>query len=91
VLTDTGGHMVRPEYYSDTFARLAKSAGLPPIWLHDLRRASGITMLDSGVPVHVAAAWHGHDPSMTLKVYGHVHPVGLADAGSALGAAFEQR
>jgi hypothetical protein len=43
-------------------------------------------MLSLGYPVHVVAAWLGHDPVMTQRVYAHVH----TEAPRALGEAFDQ-
>ncbi|MEU6718770.1 tyrosine-type recombinase/integrase [Nonomuraea sp. NPDC046802] len=48
-------------------------AQLPHARLHDLRHVHTTTLLLVGVPVHVAAARHGHaDPAITLRVYAHV-------------------
>jgi hypothetical protein len=41
-------------------------------------------MLDSGTTVSAAAKWLGHDPAMTLRVYGHVYDDALASAGDVL-------
>ena len=41
-------------------------------------------MLDSGTTVSAAAKWLGHDPAMTLRVYGHVYEDALASAGDVL-------
>ena len=41
-------------------------------------------MLDSGTTVSATAKWLGHDPAMTLRVYGHVYDDALASAGDML-------
>jgi len=41
-------------------------------------------MLDSGTTISAAAKWLGHDPAMTLRVYGHVYDDALASAGNVL-------
>lgn len=67
------GSPVRPETYSKAFARHCTAAGVPPIRLHDTRHTAATRMLDSGTTVSAAAKWLGHDPAMTLRVYGHVY------------------
>lgn len=78
------GSPVRPEWYSDEFARLAAAAGVPTIRLHDARHTAASIMLDAGNSVSATAKWLGHDPAMTLRVYGHVYDDALKSAGAAL-------
>jgi integrase len=66
------GTPFRPETYSKAFARHCTAARVPPIRLHDTRHTAATRMLDSGTTVSAAAKWLGHDPAMTLRVYGHV-------------------
>ena len=75
---------IRPEWYTDEFQREAKAAGLPVIRLHDTRHTAATILLDSGASVSVVAMWLGHDPAMTLRIYGHVFPEALEAAGEAL-------
>jgi integrase len=86
VVVDELGRPLRPEVFTDTFRRRARDAGLPDIRLHDARHTAASLMLELGYPVHVVAAWLGHDPVMTQRVYAHVH----TDALRALGSAFDQ-
>ena len=79
------GTPIRPETYSKVFARHCKAAGLPQIRLHDIRHTAATRMLDSGTTVSATAKWLGHDPAMTLRVYGHVYDDALASAGDVLG------
>ena len=63
------GTPLRPAGYTDEFQRLRKRAGLRRIRLHGLRKTSVSLMLDQGHPVHIVAAWHGHDPAVSLSIY----------------------
>jgi integrase len=63
------GTPLRPEFYTDEFHRLRQRAGLRRIRLHGLRNTSGTLMLDQNKPVHIVAAWHGHDPAVLLPIY----------------------
>lgn len=84
VVADALGRPVHPEIYSKRFRALCEAAGVPVIRLHDARHTSVTLMLNAGVPLHVVAAWHGHDPVMALGVYGHAQPDWLTNAGAAL-------
>jgi len=57
---------------------------VPAIRLHDTRHTAATRMLDSGTTVSATAKWLGHDPAMTLRVYGHVYDDALASAGDVL-------
>ena len=61
VAVSEDGEPGRLEWFSDEFHRLRKRAGLRRIKLHALRNTSVSLILDQGKPVHVVAAWHGHD------------------------------
>ncbi|MDT5150181.1 MAG: hypothetical protein QOI01_1914 [Mycobacterium sp.] len=41
-------------------------------------------MLDSRTTASAVAKWLGHDPAMTLRIYGHVYDDALASAGNVL-------
>jgi hypothetical protein len=41
-------------------------------------------MLAGGMPVHVVAAWHGHDPAVSLSIYSHAQRDDLRAAAAAL-------
>ncbi|MEV0759446.1 site-specific integrase [Nocardia sp. NPDC050435] len=84
IAVDESGTPLRPEWYSDEFQRIAKAAGLRRIQLKGLRNTSVSLMLALGIPVHIVAAWHGHDPSMSLSVYSDAHVEDLKAAGAAL-------
>ncbi|MYR05127.1 hypothetical protein GTV32_01715 [Gordonia sp. SID5947] len=61
------------------------SATQPPkIRLHDARHSVASQMIDGGQSALTTAAWLGHDPAMTLRVYGHAFDDSLAAAGADL-------
>ncbi len=84
VAVNADGSPIRPETYSSEFARRAKDAGVPVIRLHDVRHTAATMLLDGGTTPSATAKWLGHDPAITLRVYGHVYDDALAAAGDAL-------
>jgi integrase len=84
IAVNEDGSPIRPETYSSEFARQAKSAGVPTIRLHDVRHTAATMLLDGGTTAIATAKWLGHDPAITLRVYGHVYDDALAAAGDAL-------
>lgn len=75
--------------YSDAWGFLMKAAGCEqPVNLHAARHGSVTRMMDAKKPVHQVAAWHGHDPAMTLSRYSHDDEDGLRDAGGVLAMAW---
>ncbi|MGA6203872.1 hypothetical protein ACPESR_03865 [Nocardia testacea] len=75
---------VRSEWHSDEFQRISKRAGLRRIPLKGLRNTSMSLMLALGIPVHIVAAWNGHDPAVSLSIYSDAQPEDLKAAGTAL-------
>ncbi|MBY6675316.1 site-specific integrase [Rhodococcus sp. BP-332] len=84
IVAHEDGTPVRPEWYSDRFDRLRSHAGLRRIPLKGLRNTSVSLMLASGIPVHITAGWHGHDPAVSLSIYSSALPEDLRAAGSSL-------
>ena len=84
VAVNADGSPIRPETYSAEFTRQAKAAGVPGIRLHDVRHTAATMLLDGGTTPSATAKWLGHDPAITLRVYGHVYDDALAAAGDAL-------
>lgn len=84
VAVNADGSPIRPETYSNTFAAHCVAAGVPVIRLHDVRPTAATIPLAEGVPVLAVAKWLGHDPAITLRVYGHVYDDDLASVGEAL-------
>jgi hypothetical protein len=44
-----------------------------PLIRHDARHTAATRMLDSRTTASAVAKWLGHDPAMTLRIYGHVY------------------
>ena len=84
IAVNKDGSPIRPETYSKTFTHHCNAAGVPAIRLHDTRHTAATRMLDSGTSVAATAKWLGHDPAMTLRIYGHVYDDALASAGDML-------
>jgi site-specific recombinase XerD len=78
------GSPIRHEWYSDEFQHLRERAGLRRIHLKGLRNTSVSLMLAGGLPVHVVAAWHGHDPAVSLSIYSDAQREDLRTAGATL-------
>lgn len=84
VAVNADGSPIRPETYSKAFAAHCTAAGAPVIRLHDVRHTAATMLLDGGTTPSATAKWLGHDPAITLRVYGHVYDDALASAGDAL-------
>jgi integrase len=78
------GRYVQPETYSKAFARHCKPANVPVIRLHDVRHTAATMLLDGGTTPSATAKSLGHDPGITLRVYGHAYDDALASEGDAL-------
>lgn len=88
VFTLPDGKPIHPEQLSRWFARQARSSGLPPIRLHDVRHSYVSALLAGGVPVKVVSQRVGHSsPMVTLSIYQHVLPSDDRNAAST-GARF---
>ena len=68
----------------DESERLRERAGLRRIHLKGLRNTSVSLMLSSGIPVHIVAGWHGHDPAVSLSIYSEAQPDDLRAAAASL-------
>jgi len=84
VVTDELGAAPSPEWFSDEFHRLAATAGVPRIRLHDGRHTVNSLMAAAGVPPHIRAAWCGHTEAVNAAVYTHARPEDMAVASAAL-------
>lgn len=91
VAVDELGRPLSPEAFGDRFARIAKSAGLPPIRLHDLRHTAASLMHESGaVQLRTLAAILGHaDPAFTLRTYAHSSDEAKRAATATLASLFD--
>jgi integrase len=85
VAADELGAAVNPEWLSDEFHRLADSAGLPRIRMHDTRHSVNSLMAAAGVPDHIRAAWCGHSLAVNVGTYTHARTEDMPVAAAALG------
>jgi integrase len=83
VAVNADGSPIRPETYSKAFAAQCVAAGVPVIRLHGVRHTAATMLRDGGTTPSATAKWLGHDPAITLRVYGHVYDDALASAGDA--------
>lgn len=87
VFTAPDGGPVNPESFSDHFQRLAKTAGLPTIRLHDLRHGWATMALQAGLNPRVVSDRLGHSTvAFTLDVYSSVTPGLQEDAAQRVAA-----
>ena len=75
------------ELFSQAFKRVVKSAGLPPIRLHDLRHSHIALLAKAGIPAKVIQERAGHHSSgFTLDNYGGTFPSQHQEAARAFAA-----
>ena len=80
------GNPYTPGALTHLWHKIAKTAGVRPIRLHDARHSCGTALHLRGVPLAVIAAWLGHaNASITAKIYAHSQDDALAAAGKSLG------
>lgn len=85
VVVDEAGRPIRPEFYGDEFTRLAATAGVPRIRLHDARHTCASYLHAQGLPIAAISAWLGHSsPAFTYRQYVHASADGLALARDLL-------
>jgi integrase len=85
LVTDEAGTPVHPEWYSDEFGRLLRSASLRRITLHDSRHTTLTLMEHAGVPISIISKWAGHyDSAFTQKTYVHASDDDLKQGRKAL-------
>jgi integrase len=81
VFTSTEGRPVHPHAISQSFARIARRAGIPVIRLHGLRHTHGSLLIKDRVPVKVVSERLGHaNIAFTIETYQHLLPGMQADA-----------
>ena len=80
------GNPYTPGALTHLWHKIAKTAGVRPIRLHDARHSCGTALQQRGVPLAVIAAWLGHaNASITAKIYAHSQDDALAAAAKSLG------
>jgi integrase len=86
VAVNEAGEPYSPDTLTRMWHRLAKTAGVREIRLHDARHSCGTALHLRGVPLAVIAKWLGHaDASITARLYTHSQDDALRDAGKTLG------
>ena len=87
VIVHPDGKPIYPEYVSQMFTKLQKTAGLPKCRFHDLRHLCASIMFLQGVDVKTAQKILGHkDFTTTMNIYTHVFPSSVKDAADKVGA-----
>jgi integrase len=88
VLDRGDGTPLDPDTYTHAVARIAKTAGLPGVRLHDLRHAFATTVAASGAGLAVTQRLMGHSSAaFTASVYTHPDQEALARATDAVARA----
>jgi integrase len=86
------GVPLRPRTFSRSFARHARTAGLPVIRLHDLRHTWATLALSQGVHPKVVQERLGHASiAVTLDIYSHAVPAMQEDAAERVAALWTAR
>jgi integrase len=87
VAVNEAGLPYTPDTLTRMWRKLAKSAGVRVIRLHDARHSCGTALHLRGVPLAVIAKWLGHaDAETTARIYAHSQDAALVAAGQTLGA-----
>jgi integrase len=74
-----------PSSVSKSFATVAHKLGFKGLRLHDLRGTAITRMLNAGIPAHIVAKRHGHDPAVMLRAYAKALPQDDAQAAAVMG------
>jgi len=85
VLVDALGQPIRPEAFSDRFAALCRSSGVPPIRMHDVRHSVALMLHRAGQAPADVAALLGHSVQTHLSIYVPRTERGAQSAATALG------
>ena len=80
------GQPYTPGALTHMWRKLATTASVRPIRLHDARHSCGTALHLRGVPLAVIAKWLGHaNPAITARIYAHSQDEALAAAAASLG------
>lgn len=82
---DDLGVPIRPEAYSDEFAKLCRQAGVPVIRMHAVRHTLALTMHRAGTAPADAASLLGHSLAVHLSTYVPRSAKGAESAAVAFG------
>ena len=87
VASTEAGEPYTPGALTHLWRKIATTAGVRPIRLHDARHSCGTALHLRGVPLAVIAKWLGHaDPAITARIYAHSQDDALRAAGQSSGA-----
>jgi integrase len=76
---------LHPDWFSRTFDRHVREAGLPRIRVHDVRHTWASLVLEAGVPAKVVQEILGHaSVGMTLYTYSRVIPALREEAAATV-------
>jgi integrase len=74
-----------PDAFTHGFSRIAKTAGLEGVRLHDLRHGVATVMAKRGVPPYVTSKVLGHaSAAFTASVYQHADDESVERAGRGI-------
>lgn len=91
VFSDELGRRLQPLHATKAYARLAKSAGISSLRLHDARHTAATHLLVAGVDVRSVSGILGHaSATTTLSTYAHLIADAQKDAVDKLGDRLEQ-
>ncbi len=76
-----------PPQITQAWNRHRKGTPLEAVKWHAFRHLQATYLLAQGIPVHEVAARLGHDPVMTLRVYGHAIPANDRRSADAIASA----
>lgn len=80
-----------PPQLTQAWNRHRKGTPLAGVRWHAFRHLQATYLLAQGIPVHEVAARLGHDPVMTLRVYGHAIPANDRRSADAIATARTSR
>ena len=73
ICVDEMGNIIKPDYLTDSFAKLLVKNNLRRIRFHDLRHTCASLLMKNGVPMKQIQEWLGHsDFSTTANIYAHL-------------------
>jgi integrase len=86
VYARVNGTQIKPDYLSQSFARLLKKHNMPKIRFHELRHTAGSLLLNKGLSIKQIQEYLGHEQiSTTLDIYGHLSVEGKKEAANTIG------
>lgn len=86
IFCTSNGTPIHPRNLLRDFKLLLRDAGLPSIRFHDLRHTSASLLLNNGYSPLVVSKRLGHArTSITMDIYGHLHPSEEIEAAQKIG------